>query len=199
MKIETSEYVFNPYYITDNEHGGNKLGMKAVLGETFVYERRSSCEFHMEKGLKNHKKCVTKEIREFYANLCNSLKDSLTNAIFNSNEALLRSLISNQVPGNRKPFLNALHFWLKNKQNWILCFRHSIHQTLQLSLTEAVQALLKADSGKNLSLVDVVINSTVDSLREEVNICNRQAGERAQAKGPTGAELGEIGNSENIS
>ena len=48
---------------------------------------------------------------------------------------------------------------------------------------------MKADSGKNLSLVDAVINSTVDSLRHEANICNRQAGERAQGRGPTGVEL----------
>ena len=50
---------------------------------------------------------------------------------------------------------------------------------------------MKADSGKNLSLVDVVINSTVDSLRHEANICNCQASERAQGRGPTGVELAE--------
>ena len=66
----------------------------------------------MEQIVKNHKKYVIKERREFYSNLCNSLKDWTTTKIFNSNEALLRSLISNQVPGNRKPFLNALDFLL---------------------------------------------------------------------------------------
>ena len=50
---------------------------------------------------------------------------------------------------------------------------------------------MKADSGKNLSLVGVIINFTVDSLRNEANICNRQAGERTQGRGPTGVELGE--------
>ena len=49
---------------------------------------------------------------------------------------------------------------------------------------------MKADSRKNLSLVDAVINSTVNSLRHEANICNRQAGERTQGRGPTGVELG---------
>ena len=34
------------------------------------------------------------------SNLCNSLKDWTTTEIFNSNEALLRSLINDQVPGN---------------------------------------------------------------------------------------------------
>ena len=50
---------------------------------------------------------------------------------------------------------------------------------------------MKADSGKNMSLVDAVINPTVDSLRHEANICNLQAGERAQGRGPTGVELWE--------
>ena len=177
--------------VKDDEHGGSKLRMKAVLGEMFVNERKLSCEFHMEQSVKNHKKYVTKESREFYANLCNGLKDSSTTEIFNSNEALLRSLISNQVPGNRKPLLNALDFWLKSKHRWALCFGHSVHQIPRSSLAEAAQASMKADSGKNLSLVDAVINSTVDSLRHEANICNRQAGERAQGRGPTGVELWE--------
>ena len=85
--METKEYVFNPYHITDDKHGGNKLGMKAVLSETFINERTLSCPFHMEQSVKNHKKHVTKESREFYANLCNSLKHSSTTKIFNSNEA----------------------------------------------------------------------------------------------------------------
>ena len=42
-----------------------------------------------------------------------------------------------------------------------------------------------------MSLVDAVTNSTVDSLRNEADIFNRQAGERAQGRGPTGVELGE--------
>ena len=50
---------------------------------------------------------------------------------------------------------------------------------------------MRADSGKNLSLIDAVINSTVDSLRHEANICNRQADKRAQGRGPTGVELRE--------
>ena len=140
IRTYSSEYVFNPYHIKDEEHGGKKLGMKAVLGETFVNERTLSCEFHMEQSVKNHKKYVTKESREFYANLCNGLKDSSTTEIFNSNEALLRSLISNQVPENRKPLLNALDFWLKSKHRWALCLRHSVHQIPRSSLAEAAQA-----------------------------------------------------------
>ena len=60
-RLETSEYVFNPYHIKDGEHGGNKLRMKAVLSEIFVNDRTSNCWFHMEQSLKNHKKYVTKE------------------------------------------------------------------------------------------------------------------------------------------
>ena len=77
MRLETNEYVFNPYQITDDKHGGSKLGMKAVFSETFVNERTLSCAFHMEQSVKNHKKYVTKESREFYANFCNSLKLTL--------------------------------------------------------------------------------------------------------------------------
>ena len=58
MRIETSEYVFNSYFIIDDEYYGSKLRMKAVLGEKIVNERRYSCEFRMEQSLKNHKKCV---------------------------------------------------------------------------------------------------------------------------------------------
>ena len=82
-------------------------------------------------------------------------------------------------------------FWLKSKHHWVLCFRHSVHQIPRSSLTEAVQASMKANFGKNLSLIDAVINSTVDSLRHEANIYNRQAGERTQGRGPTGVELAE--------
>ena len=189
--METNEYVFNPYQITDDKHGSNKLGMKAVFSETFVNERTLSCAFHMEQSVKNHKKYVTKESREFYANFCNSLKHSSTNEIFNSNEALLPSLISNQIRGNRKPLLNAPDFWLKSKHRWALCFRHSIHQIPCSGLAEAGQAPMNADSGKNLSLVDAVINSTVDSLHHEANIWSCQAGERPEERRPTGFELGE--------
>ena len=144
----------------------------------------------MEQSVKNHKGYVTKESRDYYVNLCKSLKHSSTTKIFNSNEALLPSSISNQVCRNRKPLLNALDFWLKSKHSWALCFQHSVYQIPQSSLAEAAQASMKADSGKNLSLVDAVINSTADSLRHEANICNRQAGQRAQGRGPTGVELG---------
>ena len=119
------------------------------------------------------------------------MKESSTTEIFNANEALLRSLISNQVLEIQKPLLNALDFWLKSKHHWPLYFRHSVHHILRSSLADAVKASMKADSGKNLSLVDLIINFTVDSLHNEANICNRQAGERMQGRGPTGVELGE--------
>ena len=80
---------------------------------------------------------------------------------------------------------------MKSNLRWALCFRHSVHQIPRSSLAEAVQASMKANFGKNLSLVDAVINSTVYSQRHEANIYNRQAGKRAQVRGPTGVELGE--------
>lgn len=98
--LETSEYVFNLYHIEDDENGGIKLEMKAFSGEMFVNKRTLSCKFQMGQIVKNHKKYIMKVRRELYTNLCNSLKDSTTTKMFNSNEALSRSLISNQVPGN---------------------------------------------------------------------------------------------------
>ena len=93
--MENSDCVFNLYHIKHDEHGGNKE-RKNKEGK----ERTSSCAFHMEQSVKNHKEYVTKESRVYYANLCNSLKHSSTTEIFNSNEALLPSLISNQVCRN---------------------------------------------------------------------------------------------------
>ena len=62
---------------------------------------------------------------------------------------------------------------------------------LRSSLPEAAQASKKAYSGKNLSLIDALINSADDSWRHEAKICKRQAGEHAQRRGATGVELGE--------
>ena len=53
---ESSSYVLNPYHLKEDEHGGNKIGMRDVFGETFVNERTSSCEFHSDHSVKNHLK-----------------------------------------------------------------------------------------------------------------------------------------------
>ena len=87
--------------------------------------------------------------------------------------------------------LNSLDIWLKSKHRWAHCFRHSVHQIPRSSLAEAAKASTKADSGKNLSLVNGTINFTVNYLRHEANICNRKTGEGTQGRGPTGVELGE--------
>ena len=64
------DYSFNPYHLKDDEHGGNKLGIAAVLGEPFLLERTSSCEFHFKKSVDNHMKYVQKTNRNLYKILC---------------------------------------------------------------------------------------------------------------------------------
>ena len=66
MNIESSSYLFNPYHLKNDEHGGNKIGMRDILGDAFVNQRTSSCEFHLDHSVKSHKKYLNKESREFY-------------------------------------------------------------------------------------------------------------------------------------
>ena len=54
QNIESSSYIFNPYHLKDNEHGGNKTGMRDVFGEAFVNKRNSSYEFHLDQSVKSH-------------------------------------------------------------------------------------------------------------------------------------------------
>ena len=70
QNIESSSYFFNPYHLKDDEHGGNKIGMRDVFGVAFVNERTSSCEFHLDQSVKIHKKYLNKESRESYGELC---------------------------------------------------------------------------------------------------------------------------------
>ena len=39
--------------LSDDERGSSKLEMKALLDETFVKNRTSNCEFHLEQSVKN--------------------------------------------------------------------------------------------------------------------------------------------------
>ena len=176
QNIESSSYFFNPYHLKDDEHGGNKIGMRDVFGVAFVNERTSSCEFHLDQSVKNHKKYLNKESREFYGELCTSLKTSNTVEMFDTNRKLLESLISKQIPGDQKPLNDALKFWLRCKHRWALCYRSTVHNVPRSSLAEAAQAAMKVDDGKNLSLVDTVIAATIDSIRLKAKFVNRERG-----------------------
>ena len=59
QNIESSSYVFNLYHLKDDEHGENKTGMR----EAFVNKSTSSCKFHLDQNVKNHKKYLNKESR----------------------------------------------------------------------------------------------------------------------------------------
>ena len=56
----------NPFHLKDDENGANKIGMRAVSGETFVNERTSSCEFHIDKNVTKRKSHIVKESQEYY-------------------------------------------------------------------------------------------------------------------------------------
>jgi len=94
--IVESSYVLNPYHLKDDENGGNKIGMREVLGEAFVNERTSSCEYHFDASVKVHKKYVSVASRQFYSELCISLKASATEELFQENKMLLETLIGKQ-------------------------------------------------------------------------------------------------------
>ena len=85
--------------------------------------------------------------------------------------------MSNQVLGNQNPLLNVLNFWLKSKHRWSTYLEHSLHQISRSSPAEAAQSSMKTDSGKNLSLLNVVINSAVDSPYHQANTPNHEADE----------------------
>ena len=55
QNIESSSYVFSPYQLKDDEHGGNKIGMRDVFGVAFVNKRASSYELHLDQSVKNHR------------------------------------------------------------------------------------------------------------------------------------------------
>ena len=184
-----STYVFNPYHLKDDEHGGNKLGMSAVFGEVFVVDRTSSCEFHYLQAVRNHARYINKVNRDQYMDLCTKLKDSLSQEVYNNNYYLLRELISQQVPGNRKPLEDALAWWVRCKARWVQCFRASTHNIPLSSLAECAQASMVADGGKNLSLIDSVVAANVDSVRLDAAMQNRRIGERAQGSGPSAEDL----------
>ena len=135
-------YVFNPYHLKDDDHGGNKLGMSAVFGEVFVVDRTSSCEFHYLQAVRNHARYINKVSRDQYMDLCIKLKDSLSQEVYNNNYYLLRELISQQVPGNRKPLEDALAWWIRcsvfvhrliiyHCQAWLSVHRHPWWQMVE--------------------------------------------------------------------
>ena len=58
-----SRYIYSTH-LKDDEHGGNKIGMRTVLGETFVKERTSSVEYHYDASVKRHRRYLKTESRK---------------------------------------------------------------------------------------------------------------------------------------
>ena len=57
-----------------------------------------------------------------------------------------------------------------------MCYRNTVHNVPRSSLAEDAQAAMKADGGKNLSLVDTVIAATIVSVRLKAKFVNRARG-----------------------
>ena len=96
--------------------------------------------------------------------------------MFDTNIKLLESLISKQIPGNQKPSNDALKFWLRCKHRWTLCYRSTVHNVPRSRLAEAAEVAMKAEGGKNLSLVATVIAATIESIRLKAKFVNRERG-----------------------
>ena len=181
------DVTFNPFHLKDDKNGANKIGMRAVSGEMFVNERTSSCEFHIDKNVTKRKSHIVKESQEYYFSLLQKLKNAPSINDFEKN--LFKTLITQQIPGNRNSLRETLQFWLKAKHRWTVCYRSSLHGIPLSSLAETAQASMKAAGGKNVSLIDVVYASVTDSVRLEAKIQNREIGEVVRGTGPSESEV----------
>ena len=124
LRIHTSDdnACFNPAEIKDDEHGGNKIGIATVLGEDAL-QRTSSCGFHYNLSVKNHKRFVAKEDRKTYKKLANQLKEATSSAGFYCTRQEMEDLILRQRDGDRKPLLDALVFGTRPKSDGQLPLR----------------------------------------------------------------------------
>ena len=110
---QAEEMVFNPFHLKDDEHGGNKIGMVTVFGEDFVRNRTSSCEYHFNLSVKNHRKNVKQKDRKEYTQLCKELKEAQLKTVYQTKKIELETLILRQVPGDAKCLSKQLAFWHK--------------------------------------------------------------------------------------
>ena len=94
--------------------------------------------------------------------------------MLDTNRKLLESVISSEIPGNQKPLNNPLKIWLRCKHRWVFCYRSTLSKFPLSSLTEAAQAAMKANGGKNLSLVDTVFAATIYSIRLKAKFIIRE-------------------------
>ena len=186
---DASNVSFNPYHLKDDEHGGNKIGMARVFGENFVKDRTSSCLYHLDQSVRNHKKLVSKEQQVEYQLLWGELKDAVTKQAYNLAYRGLKKVIEIQVESSRKPLSDALRFWHDCRFRWATSWRFSFQGIPLSSLAEPSQASMKAGSQKNVSLVDGIFADIVDSARLEGKWGNRQSGEPSQGSGPSALEL----------
>ena len=94
--------------------------------------------------------CVQKVSESF-------LKTSNTPEMYETNRKLLKSLISKQIPGNQKPLINALEFWLHCKHIWALYNQSSVNNATLSSLAKVAWPAIKADGGEDCSLLTLLL------------------------------------------
>ena len=186
---DSSNAGFNPYHLKDDEHGGNKIGMKRVFGEEFVRDRTSSCQYHLDNSIQNHKKYVNKEDQDEYKDLWYEMLRAITRQAYKLAHRGLSLLIERQQAASKKPLSDALRFWHDCRFRWATSFRSSLQGIPLSSLAEPAQAAMKAGCQRNISLVDSVFADIVDAARLEGKWQNRTNGERSQGSGPSAIEL----------
>ena len=153
--------MFNTYHLKDDEAGGNKIGMRNVLGANFVEKRTSSCLYHFDQSVVRHKKMVRKENKDSYSSLCHDLKNASTEAEYGRRKTLVELLIKRQDVINQPSLTSALNFWDKAKYRWAFAFRSTTHNIPMSSLAEAARASMKSAGEKNLSLVGALLTSQI--------------------------------------
>ena len=70
--------VFNPTCIKYDEHDGNRIGISAVFGETFIKERTSSCDYHYDQSVGSHKRYLNPNDVGLNQALAAKMKNSVT-------------------------------------------------------------------------------------------------------------------------
>eukprot|EP00794_Sanderia_malayensis_P013304 gene13304-14677_t len=186
---DASNFSFNLYHLKDAEHGGNKIGMARVFGESFVKERTSSCLYHLDLSIRNHRKLVSKETQVEYQILWGELKDAVKKQAYNLAYRGLAKLYETQVESSKKPLFAALKFCHECRFRWATAWRSSLQGIPLSSLAEPAQASMNAGSQINVSLVDGIFADIVDSARLEDKWENRKSGEPSQGSGPSALEL----------
>ena len=89
----TTNYVFNPTCIKYDEHDGNRIGISAVFGETFIKERTSSCDHHYDQSVERHKRYLNPNDVGLCQALTAKMKNSVTGEAYYAAKSRLANLI----------------------------------------------------------------------------------------------------------